>query len=270
VPLIRITAGLPCPFDRRREEPLADALGAVHARFLSLHPRDRSARSRRERTEHPFVSYKWSIVSTPHRSEQDFARLTDEALGTVMAPFPSWGPARKKGQDRKYFYKSLLLICSSLLSRQMCARGELSPAWRTQRRPRASERARARTLTYSAVGERTRARALLRASERCRRYTHARPPLRRVRQPPCTSAKREPTGGPAGVAAGRRTNTIAVTRRRPSPTSPSREYRGHRRKGPPATVGRRAVRRPACPAGQRRAAERCGAAVRGGGSRGQQ
>jgi len=185
-----------------------------------------------------------------------------------MAPFPSWGPARKKGQDRKYFYKSLLLICSSLLSRQMCARGELSPAWRTQRRPRAS--ARARADSHLLRRWRTHTRALLRASERCRRYTHARPPLQRVRQPPCTSAKRDPTGGPAGVAAGRRTNTIAVTRRRPSPTSPSREYRGHRRKGPPATVGRRAVRCPACPAGQRRAAERCGAAVRGGGSRGQQ
>lgn len=73
-----------------------------------------------KRTEYPFVLYKWSIVSMPHRSKQDFARLTDEALGTVMAPFPSWGSA-KEGPGPKYFYKSLLLICSSLLSRQMCA-----------------------------------------------------------------------------------------------------------------------------------------------------
>lgn len=74
----------------------------------------------------------------PRRSEQDLARLTDEALGVVMAPFPSWGSARKKGQDQKYFYKSLLLICSSLLSRQMCA---ASSTARTQRRactPRSS------------------------------------------------------------------------------------------------------------------------------------
>lgn len=56
----------------------------------------------------------------PHRSKQDFARLTDEALGTIMAPFPPWGSA-KEGPGPKYFYKSLLLICSSLLSRQMCA-----------------------------------------------------------------------------------------------------------------------------------------------------
>lgn len=27
-------------------------------------------------------------------------RLTDEALDGVMAPFPSWGRARKKGRDR--------------------------------------------------------------------------------------------------------------------------------------------------------------------------
>jgi len=154
VPLIRITAGLPWPLQqRRREDALADApgtrRGAVHARFLPLHPGPLSARSRRERTEHPFVSYKWSIVSMPHRSKQDFARLTDEALGTVMAPFPSWGPGRKKGQDRKYFYKSLLLICSSLLSRP---------------RARASER----------------------ASELCHRYTHARVLLFAVCNNACT------------------------------------------------------------------------------------
>lgn len=77
-------------------------------------------RCKPKRTEYPFVLYKWSIVSMPHRSKQDFARLTDEALGTVMAPFPSWGSA-KEGPGPKYFYKSLLLICSSLLSRQMCA-----------------------------------------------------------------------------------------------------------------------------------------------------
>lgn len=33
------------------------------------------------RTEYPFVLYKWSVVSMPHRSKQDFVRLTDEALG---------------------------------------------------------------------------------------------------------------------------------------------------------------------------------------------
>jgi len=60
-------------------------------------------------------------------------------------------------------------------------------------------------------------------------------------------------GGPAGVAAGRRTNTIAVTRRRRRESIAAIE-------GPPATV-----RRPACPAGQRRTAERCGAAARGRG-----
>jgi len=175
VPLIRITAGLPWPLQqRRREDALADApgtrRGAVHARFLPLHPGPLSARSRRERTEHPFVSYKWSIVSMPHRSKQDFARLTDEALGTVMAPFPSWGPGRKKGQDRKYFYKSLLLICSSLLSRQMCARGELSPACRT----------------HKGVRARARARASERASELCHRYTHARVLLFAVCNNACT------------------------------------------------------------------------------------
>lgn len=69
----------------------------------------------------------------PHRSKQDFARLTDEALGTIMAPFPSWGSA-KEGPGPKYFYKSLLLICSSLLSRQMCAASARRPTYTKARR----------------------------------------------------------------------------------------------------------------------------------------
>ena len=94
------------------------------------------------------------------QEQAGFARLTDEALGAVMAPFPrrkqnetadgdgertvarsgqgssvnrgtvGQQPAEKPGP--KYFYKSLLLICSSLLSRQMRpSTGERSPDNRT-------------------------------------------------------------------------------------------------------------------------------------------
>jgi len=91
-------------------------------------------RCKPKRTEYPFVLYKWSVVSMPHRSKQDFARLTDEALGTIMAPFPSWGSA-KEGPGPKYFYKSLLLICSSLLSRQMCAASTTAHIHKSTSRP---------------------------------------------------------------------------------------------------------------------------------------
>lgn len=96
----------------------------------------------------------------PHRSKQDFARLTDEALGTVMAPFPSWGSA-KEGPGPKYFYKSLLLICSSLLSRQMCAANSAARAHKSARALRTLPHIPLpRTNTRVRISKATRARPL--------------------------------------------------------------------------------------------------------------